>query len=99
MRLQALSAPQAALQAFSIVHLPVLGEQYCPLGQTTPAHVCVKQPATHWPSTQVWLVGQVLPAQGSVTSTQVALQAVPLAHIIAVAATHGSFWQVPFRQT
>jgi hypothetical protein len=70
--LQASPAPQLAPHAVSAVHLPVAVEQYCPDGQVTPLHGWSKQPGVQVPSTQVWLAGQVTPAQRSTTGTQLA---------------------------
>jgi hypothetical protein len=97
-RLQAFPGPQAASQASSITQAPLPGLQYCPEGQVTPLHGSEKQPARQAPETQVWPSGQLLPAQGSVTVTQVARQVVPVAQLEA-AARQGSVWQVPPRQT
>jgi len=92
-------APQFALQAFSIMHFPLLLSQVCPEGQVTPAHGCRKQPAMQAPSMQVWLLAQTTPVHGSPVGTQVALQAAPPPHPITFAPTQGSGWQVPPRQT
>jgi hypothetical protein len=86
---QAWPAPQLAVQAFIFVHLPLPRSHTCPEGQVTPAHGCRKQPVRHTPSTQVWLVPQTLPAHGSVTGMQVALQAAPPPQAI-LAPAHGS---------
>src|SRR6185312_2771412 len=96
---QAIPAPQSASHPLSATHLPLEGLQVCPLGQVTPLQGSEKQPATHAPSTQVSLCGQVTPAQRSVIATQLAWQLVPVAHPIAAAARHGSGWQLPPRQT
>lgn len=80
-RLQAWPAPHAASQASIITQAPVPGLQYCPEGQVTPLHGSRKQPATQAPETQVSPLEQLLPAQGSVTATQVAWQVVPAAQL------------------
>jgi hypothetical protein len=92
-------APQVPLQAFSIVHFPVDGSQYCPDAHVTPAQSSRKQPPTQVPLTQVWPFRQVTPAHGLVTFTQVALQLIPPPQAIPFTFAHGSDWQVPPRQT
>jgi len=84
-------APQLALHVFGFAHFPLPGSHTCPEGQVTPAHGCRKQPLTHAPLTQVWLLPQTLPAHGSLPGpgTQVALQAAPPAQAI-LALAHGS---------
>ena len=82
-------AGQLAVQVFSIVHLPLPPSHTCPEGHVTPAHGCRKQPGTHAPLTQVWLVPQTTPLHGSPVDTQVALQAAPPPQAI-LALAHGS---------
>jgi hypothetical protein len=89
-RLQAIPGPQAASQAVSATHLPLPGLQYCPDGQVTPLQGCAKQPATQVPLTQVWPIGQLMPAHGSVAGTQLAWQVVPVAQLGAEPVRHGS---------
>jgi hypothetical protein len=84
-RLQAFPTPQAASHASSITQAPVPGLQYCPEEQVTPLHGWRKHPARQAPETQVWPTGQLWPAHGSVTATQVARQAVPVAQLEAAA--------------
>jgi hypothetical protein len=87
-RAHAWPAPQFALQALSIVHLPP--SQYCPEGQVTPLHASRKQPAMQAPFTHVSLLGHVTPAQGSLVGTQVALQLPPAPQPMTFAPAHGS---------
>jgi hypothetical protein len=89
-RLHALPGPHAASHGVRATHFPDACEQYCPDGHVTPLQGWAKQPATHWPSTQVWSLGQVLPAHGSATSTHEARQVVPAAHVEAGAVRQGS---------
>jgi len=98
-RSQANPAPQSAAHPRMAAHLPVAGSQNWPAAHVTPLQATAKHPVTQSPSTQVCPCGQVLPAHGSLTRTQVARQVLPAAQVPAGALAQGSAWQAPPRQT
>jgi hypothetical protein len=51
-------------------HWPSEGRQTWPCGQMTPLHGTWKHPGTHWPLTQLSLLGHLTPAQGSAVGMQ-----------------------------
>ncbi len=87
---QALPGPQLASQAVNGAQVPVWGWHVWPAGQVTPAHGVGKHPATQAPATQVSLLPQETPAQGSLVGTQTAAQRVPPPQAAPPSAPHGS---------
>jgi hypothetical protein len=65
------------------------------VAQVTPVQGAGKQPGVQVPLMQVWFAGQVIPAQGSTTGTQVAVQVWPFGQLVEV---QGLSVQVPARQ-